>query len=256
MKLDKNNITYQTSNEIRKLVKPLAQIADIHHFCYSVDYADGSGFCLDTSPEHYELVFENEYPLPGFFFDKEWHTWKGSLPEEEILEVQKLNISHGVSHVIKSEDKTEIFEFATVPENDGMYEFCLNKRDVLKKFIAYFINEAQVIIEAAHNERFIPPLHMREKKLSSKAIVPKKELSSEGQVLIDYPFNLLSQMEGNCFQLLLNGYTNTDIGKMFNLSSKTIDSYVARIKYKLNCRSKVQLIQMAKEIGIVEHYFN
>lgn len=256
MKLDKNHIVYQTSNEIRKLVKPLAQLEDIHHFCYSVDYSDGSGFCLDTSPDHYDVVLENEFPLPGFYFDKDWHTWKGNLPEAQILEFKKLNISHGVSHVIKSEDKTEIFEFATHPENDRMYEFCLNNRHILKKFMAYFINEAQDIIEAAHHERFIPPLHMREKNHSFKTMAPKKELSPEGQVLIDYPFNLLSPMESNCFQLLLNGHTNTDISKMFNLSSKTIDSYVARIKYKLNSRSKVELIQMAKKIGIVEHYFN
>ncbi len=255
MKLDKNNIVYQTCDEIRKLVKPLTQIADIHHFCYSVDYPDGSGFCLDANPEHYEVVLENEFPLPGFYFNNDWHTWKGNLPEAEILEFKKLNISHGVSHVIKSEDKTEIFEFATIPENHGMYEFCLNKKYILKKFIAYFKNAAQDIIEAGHNERFIPPIHMREYNLSSKATAPKKELSSEGQVLIDYPFNLLSPMESNCFQLMLNGYTNTDIGKMFSVSSKTIDSYVARIKYKLKCRSKVDLIQRAKEIGIVEHYF-
>jgi len=59
------------------------------------------------------------------------------------------------------------------------------------------------------------------------------------------PFELLSDRELEVFELTGRGYGTRDISERLHLSVKTVESYRARIKNKLNLGSAAELMQHA-----------
>jgi|GEM_PF-4146743 len=52
----------------------------------------------------------------------------------------------------------------------------------------------------------------------------------------------LSRRELQCFLLIARGYTAKEIGKLFNISHRTAEEFISRLKYKLSCTRRSTLI--------------
>ncbi len=57
-----------------------------------------------------------------------------------------------------------------------------------------------------------------------------------------YPGIYLTTREAECACFLLRGYTSKGIGRALALSTRTVDFYIKRMKVKLSCRRREQLI--------------
>lgn len=66
------------------------------------------------------------------------------------------------------------------------------------------------------------------------------------------PYFILSTREREVLRYLAQGYTNSEIGKMLSLSSKTIDTYRSRIMQKLNMHRKSELVNFAIQYKLVQ----
>lgn len=66
-----------------------------------------------------------------------------------------------------------------------------------------------------------------------------------------YPNLPLSQRQCECMFFLLRGKTSKEIAKILNLSFRTIEGYIAQIKYKLNCSTKSEIIEKAITDGYI-----
>jgi len=77
--------------------------------------------------------------------------------------------------------------------------------------------------------------------------------SSHGSYLISqYSYrDDLSIRESQCLFFLIRGQTTKEIAANLQLSHKTVETYIGRIKNKLRCRTKSQLIEMAIHNGYV-----
>ena len=60
-----------------------------------------------------------------------------------------------------------------------------------------------------------------------------------------YPNTRLPERQSECLFYLLRGKTAKEIAKLLNLSPRTVESYIEQIKFKLNCRTKSDLIETA-----------
>ncbi len=65
------------------------------------------------------------------------------------------------------------------------------------------------------------------------------------------PYVLLSAREREVLRFLAQGYTNSEIGAMLLLSTKTIDTYRSRIMHKLNVHRKSELVNYAVQYKLV-----
>ena len=55
----------------------------------------------------------------------------------------------------------------------------------------------------------------------------------------------LTQREAECMMLLLQGMTMKGIGQQLELSPRTVEYYLKRIKERIGCRTKKELIKYA-----------
>ena len=62
----------------------------------------------------------------------------------------------------------------------------------------------------------------------------------------------LTKRQFECLFFLIRGKTSKEIAKALKLSPRTIDFYLEQMKYKLNCSTRSQLI----EVAIMEGYMN
>lgn len=68
---------------------------------------------------------------------------------------------------------------------------------------------------------------------------------------IQEPYNTLSNREKEVLQMLAQGQTSRDIGKVLFLSSRTVDTHRANIMRKLNLKSRSDLVRFSQRRGIL-----
>ena len=62
----------------------------------------------------------------------------------------------------------------------------------------------------------------------------------------------LSPREEQVLQFIALGHTNVEVGRLCNVSLRTIESHRAHIHRKLGLRTRAELVQFARETGLVE----
>lgn len=62
----------------------------------------------------------------------------------------------------------------------------------------------------------------------------------------------LTKRQLDCLYYLVKGMTKKQIGKIMELSHRTIEDYLDLVKYKLKCRTKTDLITKALEIDSIK----
>lgn len=68
---------------------------------------------------------------------------------------------------------------------------------------------------------------------------------------IQEPYDTLSNREKEVLQMVAQGKTSKDIGKLLFVSSRTIDTHRANIMRKLDLQSRIDLIRFAQRRGIL-----
>jgi two-component system, NarL family, response regulator NreC len=82
------------------------------------------------------------------------------------------------------------------------------------------------------------------------------------RVLLEEPRNLqinqkkmaeaLTQRETEILRLIVEGYTNRQIGQELNISMRTVEGHRANISDKLGLHSRVELVRYARQNGLIE----
>lgn len=250
MQIHQENLSISEINSVKKILSPLSKLGDIHYFHYGINYPDQSCFSLSTDPEYLASWYKHQFPHCGFHLGSGWHLWNSTLPESQLEIAKGLDIAHGIHFIRHKKEKTEVFGFATPVDNPDIYNFYLNNLQLLKKFTQYFLTEAKDLLAKAQNQVIVPPPAMVLKNADAKG---NHSLTSFVEQ-IDFPFNLLSERESECFGFFIKGFSNTEISKKLMLSSKTVDVYINRIKQKLACSTRNDLLVKAEEAGLIEYF--
>jgi DNA-binding CsgD family transcriptional regulator len=253
--ISENHISYQSVEEVKCISAPLKKLGNIHYFCYGVNYADTSGFTLQTNYDFYASWFENQFPMVGFHLDTGWYRWNTILPEKQLEIAKQWDLGNGIIYIDNQKDKTEILSFATYPDNENALDFYLNNLTLLSKFKQYFLDHAKDILSVA-NSQLVTPLSTM--VLNSKKDINQDSLDSMTHSFLKatFPFNLLSARETECYVMIIKGYTLNDIAKQLNVTLQTVAVYISRIKKKLDCESKKDLFAIANKSENIAYYID
>jgi len=109
-------------------------------------------------------------------------------------------------------------------------------------------NLTRAIRTVADNEIFLDPSAAKMLVAHYKEAGPKGARGTHGKGTLER----LSAREREVLALTAEGYSATEIGKRLRVSSKTVDTYRARIMVKLGVKHRSQLIRFALHTGLLK----
>ena len=150
---------------------------------------------------------------------------------------------------------THFYHFATNNDSDFMTQVYLSNIDLLKTFIQYFnhtITHSKdflnwqdfklTISETPHDCFMLDGEKNRINQMRSEFIsdISKNKIN---------PFSLLSQQQEKCLRLLATGLSAKEIAIQLNISYRTVESYLARIREIVGCRNLKELLSLFFKYG-------
>lgn len=250
-----NHISYAAQDRVKKILSPLSKLANITYFNYSITYPDYTHFTLHCNKDYYESWFLNHFPLWECHFKSGWYLWNDIRSEGKNELADNLGISNGIIYINHKEDRTEAFSFATSPENTKIVNFYLNNLNLLKRFKNHFEEEAAEFINVANSQLIRIPQNMTKDIhfISNNSMFHENEMLTNEQFETS-PFNELSNRELECYSLLIRGYTLSYISNKLGIAIPTVSNYITRIKQKLKCDKKEEMLHLAEKNNVVEFF--
>lgn len=226
----------------------------ITHFEFARLYNDGRRIALCNNASwidffikeknNHNLIIENS----KISLHPKYLLWRAStdIYQSSIFQIarESFNIDNGFTMAEYSSTYCDLYYFSSTRDNYNIQNFYLNNIDLLNLFILYFKDRAAKLMFIANN-------NLKNQNNSQKindinlTFLPNK-LDVEKIFLSGfYQGDYLTKREAECLAYLLHGKTAKEIAKIFNISYRTIESYIRNIKVKLNSTTKDQLIKQA-----------
>lgn len=238
--LRNDHIFLTSAPEIRELAKPLLSLG-ITYFSYGYHHHDGGRVWLCNAPENVENYYLEKKYLIGNTeshprnYSAQTVLWS-TLPNQKVFEfAREFGIAHGIFIIEPKKNFCEFFAFATTPDNHHIINTYLTNMDYLKRFGEFFKEKAHTIIREADQNKLFLPYH--ENKISKV-----ENINSDFLITRSHNFPKLTQRQRSCALLLVQGKTIKEIAVKFNLSPRTVETYINNLKSKLNCANKTELI--------------
>lgn len=253
IKLRKNHRFLSAGGHIKQICKPL-QYLQTHMFTYMKNFHDGTQINLSTDPQwvqdYYDLKLHDSSYFEGQSeqYESGFKWWHGGSDLPVFTHGRDYFNSHyGVTLCQQVDDGCEFFFFSSGKENQAMLDIYINNLDLLERFAAYFKVEARTILRGCGQQRIV-------RQENAKVIIPASEdiqrelfLQSTGiesTVMSQFlqKFERLTPRENECLGYLLKESTTANIAAAMNISIRTAETHIERIKTKLHCRTKNELI--------------
>jgi len=242
MIINSTHPTFSTCNDVAKIAKPLKELGIIY-FDYTRNEHNGGRIWLANHPSPTEIYLRKKYYLSGNMEAsptqyKPQIVFLDTLPQQHIYDdvLRPHNIDHSMQIINPHKDYCEFFGFATTKGNTKIINTYLTKIDVLKKFCAYFLEQAAPIIKLVEKNKVILPFH--KKKID---FIDHDDTNSALYNILANRKSL-SRRQLQCTKLLLAGNSICEIATTLSLSPRTIEHYLNNLKIKLKCKNKTELI--------------
>lgn len=269
MEVNNNHISVKLSGEINQICEPLFSNSSINYFIFVRFYDDGTVVTFPTNHQWHQHFWKQKYQeessilrlCEGINF---WHS-KDKLSAICEDAVRNFNIDNRLDIVERGCNYYDVFGFGGKPRETEMVEYYFNNIEKLKKFSLYFKMQAKEIIKKGDKQE--NRLILEKKQIRTHAcseLIKKKDFFDKMNINKFFFANcILSRREIECLILLLRGRTAIEIGGLLNISSKTSESYIEKLKNKLHCNSRAELFdaaysmrvhELAKDISFVNKY--
>lgn len=266
----------ETSNQIKALCGELFSNTPITLFCYTRYSRDRVYMGGMSDAEIYNFYVQNKYHFSEFQhcdYDKDipqgsfFSELVCSSEEEKAVNTvfaDKFKIGNFIGIVNKQADYCDIYNFATPINVGNMHNFYLNNIHLLEKYVQVLAAPLTNIVK----ENSVPKLYIPEvniitpdtnfndkrienfSEIITKTLDSGLKLNSTQAVSDETIFKSLTSRELDCLRLVARGYTSKEIARALSLSFRTVENYCERLKIKLNCRRKQDII--ANYSGIFE----
>lgn len=262
----KYDVALSLCGNIDNICKPLHKFG-INFFNYLRIYADGSIVDLNNHPDLTEFFYykSNWYqsfsPIinsmafePGFILDS-------TLSDQNYFNdtKERFDVDHVVFFITRDNDSTTFWQFGTFAGNNKILNFYVNNADLLKAFTTYFSNEGKKLINLAEENKYKIITQVNKDQHSSLCAINSfdaKEIETAIKRFnyVDSRYSLTSR-EAECLKLYSEGMSADEISAILKISRRTVESHVANMKMKLNCKNTVELVAKAICLGYLKKWY-
>jgi len=242
----REHLTIQLKNKIQEISNDFLTQHGFSYFQYLRCYYDGSASLLtnDTSLFEYTINKPPEKLLVSSF-NKEhqnlhsyWFLWDEGIAHTPAWEIirEKFNIYHGITLVRRFKNYYDLIAFG-LPEfyaNSGT--FYLNKLKAIEYFINNFDKNHRDLINLINQSPIMLPEYYRDDNYQKLCLTNNKI-----EIQTDKGLTYITPQEVACLRLLLQGASHKQIASILNISPRTVETYIARIKQRSGLSSSKEL---------------
>ncbi len=259
---------------IREICDPLTKGFGIPYFGYLKKFKDGSYIYISNHEEWNSYYIKHIKEGGHFFPDVIGETVQGkknlkislspSLPQQdEVLSplLEKFGIWNWVNFGHKEEDFWECWYFASTKDDQKATDFYVNNLHLLKNFIHYFMVKTEGLFNPSNPDQLATLVKPSTVSTAlEKRPFFQREIASTmsyDRLTDDVPFFFneelrpLSKRQKECFYYLVRGKTAKEIGSILDIGFRGVEEHIKRLKHKLACPTKSDLIEKAFESGFI-----
>jgi DNA-binding CsgD family transcriptional regulator len=161
----------------------------------------------------------------------------------------KFGVNLSINIQKKIPDGIECFGIGLKSNHIKAEQFLLNHLPLIDKFIEYFVENNKELIHLSHEHQVDISTVIGDRYYERQEEYPIKRVNNNllkqlGLAAVE----LLTPREIDVIKYTAGGYPAIHIAKQLGLSKRTVEHYIVNIKSKLDCHSKVCLINKSKEI--------
>jgi DNA-binding CsgD family transcriptional regulator len=172
--------------------------------------------------------------------------WEPNLPAAPVsLARNEFNVCNGLTFVERFPTHYYMIAFAAPHDNHGILDFYLNNIELLRNFIQGFKEQQQEVLKTLESQPIILPPPLLDENLQEMLLKPH---TKRIQVLFKGQANYITLKEFACIRQLPMGRSAKQIGQDLKISYRTVEQYFERVKKRLGCTTKQDLIQLLANI--------
>jgi DNA-binding CsgD family transcriptional regulator len=253
LKIDNNNRFILASEQVRDICLKI-KIYGINVFSYLKNFNDGSQLHFSSDPlwlkDYYQFELYKsslfEYN-PNYYFSG-FLLWPNSYNHSSLVQHSKkyFNTGNGITFMEKKDNYCEFYFFSGDPNSTWLTNFYVNNLEFLKDFTLYFKNRFDKTLQQEEKNKIFlprtwePPIPEELQLLVSMhhAVPDLKRILSTNY----FENNVLSAREIEIAKQLIVGKSAKEIGKILNISNRTVEKHLENIKEKLCCNTKTKVV--------------
>lgn len=202
------------------------------YFQYLRCYKDGSISLLHNYTKllmHFielDLSVLSSYREEHHLLHTYWFFWDEELPKLPVEIARDYhNLYHGVTLVRRGREYYDMIAVALPEPRLNVASFYMSRLKAIEQFIAFFEQEGKTLLQKVIQVPLALP-EANQDKNHQQLCLHKKRIFVKGAHGETY----LTSQELGCIRLLLQGYTYKEIGRTFNISTRTVETYIGRAK--------------------------
>lgn len=260
--------SYSAATDIVDICSPLFHLG-LKGFFYLRIYNNNTFIDLQTHSiwaEHfYKKFFSLEYSAEEIkneiYLSDGVSLWISNEANKVWQEGKEVfGFGNGLLMVSSTPQYKEIHCYYSDIKNYKINQFYLNNLDLFKNFLSCFKEKAAKHIKKAEISPILLPERYVERGLESELMICQENDIKQFYASLDIKkfyidgMRYLTYKEAECLYWYTLGKTSLEIGIMLNMSNRTAEAHLARVKEKLNCYSKASITKKAISLGIA-HFF-
>lgn len=249
------NTSVNLANDVNEICKDLFQHTQIDYFCYGRFYKNSNKTTHLVSHSGWHKHFHKqglyataEELQAGVYFARDF------LPNSVKHASEYFGRKNFLAIINEFDTYKEVFGFDSQAEN--IASFYINNLDLLFKFNHFFKAKSVDLFKKADLDPTILPMQEAKNIATTPAkIITSDDIASLKEKLFLRQYVLyfrnkpitLSSRELECLTLLANGRTAKEIANTLNISSRTVETHLLKIKNKIGIYRKSDLINFFEE---------
>lgn len=189
---------------------------------------------IDHSPvvfSSYSQEYENTHSY--------WFLWDESLPESPVqLAREKFNIHNGITLVRRAKNYYDMIAVALPKQHPNAALFYLNKLKIIEQYINSFDRNHRELITLMNENRILLPQAYRDVNYE-KLCLTNGRVNLYGKHSMTY----VAAQELAYLRIWLQDASYKEIARLLELSPRTVETYIDRIKQRTGFASRFEIEQ-------------
>jgi len=238
--------TFLIENKVQELCAPFFDQHGFSYFQYARFYADNTAVMLLNNTSLFRQFIDLDYPSFSSFKDEHqnqhsyWFLWDEELPWLPVKMARETHkLHHGVTLLRRSKDHYDMIGFALPEEKRNISSYYLTRLKAMESFIhtfearahdlMNFLNQTPFIVNPMNVDRNIDGLLLKNQKIMIDGVFGPTHITAQ---------------ELTTLRFWLQGLTHKEIAQALSLSSRTVETYLMRLKLRTGYTTKTHLHNM------------